>query len=316
MNVKIIIIPCLLIFWLLGCGDNTSSNTEPVQVIDNPLHYFGFAAIDCSFDDPTDTETKTNYVDEVSSFTNIGQMCVFEPNEVMGERLSNFRQSGIKAMLHIESILFEHNNDPSTGSGTKISLRGDANIRWSTFVELNKAVLTAQDIAAIYVVDEPVWNGLSYAEFSAALHIVKSTFPNIPTMMIEAYPVIDQVMVTDELDWLGFDRYDTVDPENDQAWKSDFSVVEAALTNSEQKIIIVASTQWLPYYLDAEIKPEDMEKVIKSYYHVAKSHTNVIALIGYLWPSGLDDPQQIGARNLPENVKQSLENIGKNIILH
>jgi len=299
----------------MGCGGGDSPNvTLPEPMPQSTLKYFGFAAIDCNFDDPTDTELKTNYLDEVTGFTNIAQMCVFDPNEHIDERLVNFKQANIAAILHIESILFEHNVDSTTGSGIKVTLRSDAEMRWANFVELNKAVLTSNYIAAIYVVDEPVWNGLSYSEFSEALHLIKTALPTIPTMMIEAFPVVDQAMVTDELDWLGFDRYDTADPENDSAWLSDLAVMVAAKTRSDQKIIIAASTQWLPYYADANIQPQDMEMVANSYYNFAHSHSDVIALIGYLWPSGLDDPEQLGARNLPENVQKSLRDIGNKII--
>jgi hypothetical protein len=305
----------ILITILTGCGGGESPKvTSPDPIPQSALKYFGFAAIDCNFDDPTDTELKTNYLDEVIGFTNIAQMCVFNPNEHINERLANFKLANISAILHVESILFEHNIDSTTHSGSKITLRGDAEMRWENFVELNKTVLNSTYIAAIYVVDEPVWNGLSYSDFSEGLHIIKTALPTIPTMMIEAFPVVDQAMVTDELDWLGFDRYDTVDPEKDSAWLSDLAVMVAAKTRSDQKIIITASTQWLPYYSDANIQPEDMEKVANSYYNVANSHADVIALIGYLWPSGFDDPEQLGARNLPENVQKSLREIGNKII--
>ncbi len=45
---------------------------SPVK-ISAPAHlkYFGYAAVDSSFDDPHNTEAKTNYLDEVADFANI-----------------------------------------------------------------------------------------------------------------------------------------------------------------------------------------------------------------------------------------------------
>ncbi len=127
--------------------------------------------------------------------------------------------------------------------------------------------------------------------------------------------MVGQIMVTDDLDWIGFDHYDSLDPEHDPEWLSDLDTVDAARTRVDQKIVIVASTQWLPYYLEANIKPEDMEQVVTSYHNVAKSYSGVIALIGYLWLGGLDHSEQLGARDLPLNVKESLINVGNSIII-
>lgn len=297
--------------FLVGCGQNVSPS---VSIRNDNLDYFGFAAIDCGYDDPTDGISKTNFVDEVSGFTNVGQMCVYSPDEILKERMAKFDLAGVKAILHIEGILFERTENVYTHSGFRVALRVDAATRWAKFVNANRDVLVPHFVAALYVVDEPVWNGVSPADFSHALKIVKTAFPDIPTMSIEASLVIEQVMVPVLLDWIGFDRYDTVDPEADGAWLADLATVHAARSRPDQRIVLVASTQWLPYYLtDGGIRPEDMGRVVFSYYRVAASNPDVIALIGYLWPGGLDDPAQLGARNLPVNVLNSLREIGEEI---
>ncbi len=278
------------------------------------LKYYGFAAIDCGWDDPHDDTGKTNYIDEVAGFTNIGQMGVFSKDDVLAPRLAKFQRAKIKALLHIEPLLFERSK-VTTLSGTKLTLRPDAEALWRDYVKRNKSVLTPQYVAALYIVDEPVWNNLSRAEFIKALKIVKKYVPGLPTVMIEAYTVLDKIVVPKELDWVGFDRYDIKDPEHDPRWQSDLRKVKAARTRPDQKIMVISSTQWLPFYeTDAGVKQEDMAAIVESYYRAAMAEPDVIALVGYIWPGGLDGPTHLGARNLPQSVQQTLRKIGKLII--
>jgi len=300
---------------LLAGGARIVAPSDPLG--NDGLEYFGFAVVDCGFDDPSDGEMKTNYVDEVAGFTNVAQMCVATPEDSVGSRLALFQAYGVRSILYVESLLFERREDPSSPSGVRVTLRDDAESRWTDFVDLNVDVLAPKYVAALYLVDEPVWNGVSWTDFTRALQIVKASLPGIPTMAVEAYPVLDRVMVPESLDWIGFDRYDSADPEHDWAYLADLATVSAARTRDGQRIVIVASTQWLPYYLtDAGIRPEDMGAVAWSYYRLAASHPEVVALIGYLWPGGLDDPEQLGARNLPDGVRQSLRVIGEKIVGH
>lgn len=292
----------------------SSSSTNMKKPATNHLKYFGFAAIDCGWHDPNDHTGKTNYVDEVSGFTNIGQMGVFAADESLAKRLAIFNKVRIKAMLHIEPLLFDRAK-ASTPSGTILTLRPNAERLWSEYVKRNKAVLTSKYVAAIYVVDEPVWNGVTPADFIKALRIVKKYLPAIPTVVIEAWPVVKKIMVPKELDWVGFDRYDSVDPEHDPKWMADLATVQKARSRADQKIVIVASTQWLPYYeKDAGVKPEDMAKIAEIYYRIATNTPDVIALVGYIWPGGLDGATHLGARNLPQNVQRTLRSIGKRIV--
>lgn len=303
---------CAAMLLQAGCGHQAS---PPLPAQNQSLAHFGFAVVDCGYDDPTDAQVKTNFLDEVSGFTNIGQMCVYSPDESVGDRLSRFSLAGVKALLSIQGILFDQVPDAAMINGVRTFLLADAEARWANFVSLNKDALVPEKVAALYVVDEPVWNALSSADFSRALQIVKASVPDIPTMAIEASPVVEQIMVPPELDWVGFDRYETIDPENDAAFLSDLATVRAARTRSDQKMVVIASTQWLPYFeTDAGIRPPDMAAIIDSYYRVAASDRDVVALIGYLWPGGFDDPAQQGGRQLPENAQQSFREIGARII--
>lgn len=306
----------LLLFLYSGCSSrNTSPQPINLAAPTNAIQYFGFVAIDCAYDDPTDSEIKTNYIDEVSNFTNIGHLCIFEPEDDLTNRLNAFDSAGMKALLHIETVLFAHEVDSKLESGFRTLLHPQAEARWTVFMDNNRHLLTKNLIAALYVVDEPVWHGLSIESFNQALSIIKNDLPTIPTMAVEAYPVLDQLIVPPQLDWIGFDNYNPADPFRDLDWQNDLEILSAARSNPNQKIVIIASTQWLPSYRRAAgITPQDMPSVIESYYQVASTYPDVIAMIGYLWPGGLDHPAQLGARNLPENTKKALQGIGRYIL--
>ena len=57
----------------------------------------------------------------------------------------------------------------------------------------------------------------------------------------------------------------------------------------------------------------EMDVVANSYFELAKSEPKTIAILGYFWPSGFDSPESIGARNMPENIKENYIRIGKEI---
>lgn len=276
--------------------------------------YFGFAAIDCGWDAPNDGDAKTNYIDEVSGFTNIAQMCVYIPEDFLSERLNLFQQSGVKALLHVEAVLFDHIEDTASPSGTRTILFPDAQARWDTFMRINENLITLDRVAAIYIVDEPVWNGLSQGDFTQAVDIVNASFPQIPTMMVEAYTGLDQIFVPESIDWVGFDRYGTLDPASDQEWLADIGKVRAARSREDQKIILVVESFWLPMYGDAGYPPKRMGEFANNYYAFVTNNPDIIALIGYLWPGGLDAPDELGARDLPQEVLETYRRIGVEII--
>jgi hypothetical protein len=62
------------------------------------------------------------------------------------------------------------------------------------------------------------------------------------------------------------------------------------------------------------IEINEMQEVANSYYELAKSEPKTIALIGYFWPSGFDNAGSIGARNMPQKVKENYVRIGNEII--
>lgn len=278
------------------------------------LRYFGFAAIDCGWDDLNDGLLKTTYLDEVEGFTNAAQLCPFSPQEVLGARLTRFREAGVGAIVNLEGLFFESVLDTSSPTGERLELVGEAEVRWRAFVERNRTWLTPAYVAALYIADEPAWRGAAAGDVAAAVALVEAALPELPTMIVEAYPALDKLVVPPALDWLGFDRFGHAEPAHDPVWLADLDKVRAARTRSDQRLVIIADTQWYPQYETVlGLSREDMAGVVRSYAEVASRYPEVVALIGYSWPGGLDGPAQQGARSLPETVQEAFREIGAGV---
>src|SRR5690554_999936 len=76
----------LLILLLISCRkENKPDKTNSTSHI----KYFGFTLIDTYWDDPTDNQTKTNYIDEVSEFSNIADILVVTPSDNIVTRMQD-----------------------------------------------------------------------------------------------------------------------------------------------------------------------------------------------------------------------------------
>jgi len=82
--VRVISSLIFLLIWF-SCGKEQTKVTAPQQT--HHIEYYGFALVDLGWDDPTDTDTKTNYVDEVGNFTNIAVVLAVNPNDDIRDRL-------------------------------------------------------------------------------------------------------------------------------------------------------------------------------------------------------------------------------------
>lgn len=298
---------------VFSCKKETDSNNNGV-VSESHIKYFGFTLIDTYWDDPTDNQTKTNYIDEVHSFSNIADILVVDEFDNIVTRMVAMNDLNVKSILHISELFFEATGTASP-SGVKYSLRSDYQSRWDNFVNTNELVNNSDLIKAFYIGEEPTWNGISFVELKSATDYVKSTVSNVHTMIIEAYPILDQLQVPNSVDWIGFDHYFVKSPNSDATYLNEFNTLKSKLSTEEQRIVIVMDSHYMDLYHGSNggIQLSEMKNVANSYYDLAKSDQKVIAVLGYFWPSGFDDPQSIGARNMPQDVKDNYVRIGKEI---
>ena len=305
------VLTSMLTMVITACGLGSSNSPGTSVSLEPSLRHFGYALVDCGFDDPLDASTQTNYVTEVASFTNIAQMCVFDPNENITDRLQLMSQNGLKAFLSVQAIFFVGTPDVTHGGGMNFDIHPQFQARWDNFVKTNKLLQSNSDIAAFYIVDEPIWNGITFSDLKIATDAVKATFPSIPTAIIEAPGGIDTLQVPRSIDWIGFDHYAIPRPDTDPTFRNELALLKSKRSRVSQRIVLVMDAQWLPFYGDAGYTESYMATVATSYYKLAQSDPEVIGIIGYLWPGGLDNTQQQGARNLPQNVIDEHMRIGK-----
>ncbi len=273
--------------------------------------YFGYALIDCGHDDPFDTSPKTNYVTEVAAFTNIAQMCVFSPNDNIVSRLNLMTKNGMTAMLSVQGIFFAGKPDASTGSGLKFTLLPDYKTRWTTFIQTNQLSQHTSQVGAFYVADEPGWNGISAEELQIAADTIKASFPTVVTTFVEAPGALSNLKVPTSIDVIGFDHYAIPDPETNSTFQSELTLLKSKRSRASQKIMLVMDAQWFPFYGAAGYPETYMATVATSYYNMAKSDPDVLGMMAYAWPGGLDDPAQKGTRDLPQSVIDEHMRIGK-----
>lgn len=300
----------ITLIFVTGCGIGCSRTVATPSSTSESLQYFGYALVDCGFDDQRDNNHQTNYVTEVAAFSNVAQMCVFDGENVV-DRLQLMTKNDLKALLSVQSIFFIGRPDANQGSGTNYDIHPQYQARWNIFVSDNNLSQNISAIAAFYVADEPVWNGITFSELKIAADAIKASFPAVPTATIEAPDGIRDLQVPLSIDWIGFDRYGVAKPDTDPEYLSELALIKSKRSRPDQKILLVMDAQWLPFYGDAGYLPRRMKSVATRYYSLAKSDPDIVGIIGYLWPSGFDHRNQLGARHLPVKVIDEHVRIGK-----
>jgi hypothetical protein len=296
-----------------SCKKNEGIKTPLPNKVNQNLNYFGFSLIDVGFDDPTDKESKTNYLDEVSDFSNLADILVVEPTDNLSDRIQKMTDVNVKPMFHLNEVFFEEKSKGGDRSGVIYGLRNDYQERWNTFMTTNNLVSNATNIGCLYIGEEPYWNGIPKDEFKQACDYAKLTLPQVPILNVEAYLVVDSIFTPTSVDWLSFDHYFLSSPSTNIDYLTEYNTVKSRL-KSNQKMFLIMDAHWLKlFHGSAGISKKDMDVVARDYYNFANSDTTVVGLLGYFWPSGFDFKNSVGARNLPTEVKNEYVRIGKEI---
>ncbi|MFT5820510.1 MAG: hypothetical protein ACI8ZM_001753 [Crocinitomix sp.] len=300
---------CLL---LISCNKAELKEPFPTKINQN-LEYFGYALVDVGWDDPTDSESKTNYIDEVHSFSNVADILVVDPTDDIVDRMNVFNQNDVKAILHLSEVFFEQKSAGGNKSGFVYGLREDYQQRWDTLVSTNNLSINHTLINCFYIGEEPSWNSIPEEEFKAACDYAKLTVPEIPILSIEAFYDIDNIYTPNSVDWVGFDHYFIQEPSSDSDFLNEYNTMKSKI-KSHQKIILIMDAHWIKIlHGSAGISKKDMDFVARDYYNLANSDTTIIGILGYFWPSGFDSDKAIGTRHLPNNVLDEHMRIGKTI---
>ena len=302
----------ILLFFTACKSDEEPIVSEPTN--NAHLQYFGFTIIDTYWDDPTDSNTKTNYADEIQSFSNLADMLVVTPDDNLVQRVQQFSNLDLKAVFHFNELFFEL-VDANSPSGANYNLRADYEQRWNQFKNLNESILDTTYMAAFYIGEEPTWNGISFNELNTVAELLKEDKPEIPLLIIEAYPSLTDLRVPEAVDWIGFDRYFIKNPVTDSDFQQNWKTLKSKMSNPDQRIMIIMDTHYIDWAHGdyGNIALDQMDDVADNYYTLAKADEQVIGILGYFWPNGFDIEGSIGARGMPQSVKTKYEQIGEEI---
>lgn len=287
----------------------------PVTEANNPnLKYFGFTLVDVFFDDPNDTETKTNYCDEVYSFSNIADILIYDPAQDIGDNIDTVLSYDMKAVLHVSEIFFEQTGTGGSMSGVIYGLRSDFAARWDAFQALNPEVADVNETQCLYLGEEPTWNSISFADLKAASDYLEVTCPDVPIMVIEAYPVLDDLELPTSVDWYGFDHYFIPHPETSTVFATDLATIRSKKSASHQQIMLVMDAHYIPWaHGNFGIQEADMTGIAQEYHNLALENNDVVGILGYHWPSGFEYTDAKGARELSQTTRDKYIEIGKSI---
>lgn len=270
--------------------------------------YFGYVGIDCG----------TNYIQEVASYSNLNHLCVYDAVDIRS-RLQAFKTNGVKAFLDLHFLFFEEGGAPG-GSGSGFELRADYQTRWDLFKNTNAEVLTSDFIGAFYVAEEPTWLGLTATDVQTVARLVKADFPQVPVALIEAHQALQDLVVPVEVDWVGMDYYGAIDPLNapmyqpfawiNLMWQDYYAQIKARRSRPDQKLILVFDAQFAPAYEAVGYQQSSLVDFVQNYQLKMASDPDVVAMIGYVYFSGLD-ADTLGLRDLPTVVKDANVRVGK-----
>jgi len=280
----------------------------------NPnLQYFGYTLVDVGFDDPSDRENKTNYLDEVSDFSNVADLLVLEPSDNIVDRLDAMARVGVTGMIHLNELFFEWVGNGGDLSGSIYALRSDYRERWDTFVTTNDFLNSSSDVHSFYLGEEPTWNGISATDFDAAAAYIKATVPDVPILLIEAFAALDDLVIPNAVDYVGFDHYFIPDPNSDGDFLGEMATLKSKMHPGQQIFLVMDAHHIKFAHGSVGIARQDMDVIARSYYTLANSDTLVAGIIAYHWPNGFEFKSAKGTRGLPDNVLFEHRRIGASI---
>ena len=267
------------------------------------LEYFGFAITDCGLINP---------LDSIDNFVNLVDMCLYDFENIR-TRINNNLSDDNLVIIHLHDLFLDYIYDSSSPTGIRYKLLPDYKNRFELWSSNNQDI-PINMIAAFTIADEPAWNKMEMEDLAKIAKLVKDAFPTIPIMIIESSEGIDSLTITDDIDWIGFDRYGTINPDSDNEYLSAMNKLKGKIQNTNQRIVVVMETQWLPYYTDLGFNQSILISMAQSYFDYAKRDDKVIALISYLLPSDFDEIGQKGFLDLDKNVQDEIKRIGCKIV--
>ncbi len=258
--------------------------------------HFGYAGVLCGLE-----SEGQDFATEVAPFTNIAHVCPTGDIGTDAMRLSRAWELGMTPLFHVEPFFFSGNQrrrtyDLWTAGQRSIALSG----------------VPPEEII-LYVADEPSLRRFRPSDIYGVLTRIRADLPAIRTMIIDGYRgPRHPPLISSSLDYWGFNMYLLRDPAEDTAFMDYLQDVQN-LTPSGVELVLVMDATHTPTHAEAGLNPEDMADVARNYAALAAETENVAMLLAYAWPSGIEWEDELGARDLPQIVRDAHEQIGRAI---
>jgi len=157
-------------------------------------------------------------------------------------------------------------------------------------------------IAGFYISDEPFWNGALYNDVYNVSACVKAWYPQYPTMITEAYVMLDDPQYTSlsippNIDWVGFDKYLTSGQNFDSVIPWYLARLKAKLTSSQAIWLVpqamTGPTLGMPVVSDTTLRDWQYK-----WYDLARSDSQIHGMLCFTYPYVFDVPLTRGAHQL------------------
>lgn len=284
---------------LFSCRENEITDTKFEE---KHLKYFGFAL----------TDYVQDRLPEIDEFVNLVDLSLEDLGSTRA-KLMSMTDGNNFAIIHLQGIFFRAEPDSLSPTGIRYKLNDNYAELFNAWYS-NNSNLPTDKIVAFTVADEPAWNLTEMEELHTAATTVKLKFPDVNILVVEGPLSIDQLILSDDIDWVGFDRYGTIDPNNDTEYLQAMELLKSKRTSEDQKIVVIMESQWLTYYEEAGFSQSVLRPMAASYYEYAQRDEDVVALISYLLPSGFDVEDQKGFFDLQPEIQQAFREIGSKIV--
>jgi len=159
-------------------------------------------------------------------------------------------------------------------------------------------------IAGLYISDEPFWNGANYWEVYYVSYFVKTYYPQYPTMITEAYPMLEDprysnFSVPTNIDWVGFDKYMASNQNFDTVIPWYLARLKAKLTSSQKIWLVPQSMSGPDGDLGMPVVPDATLCAWQyKYYDLARSDSQIAGMLCFMYPYVFNQPQTLAADQL------------------
>ncbi|MBI2056070.1 MAG: hypothetical protein HYT37_01710 [Candidatus Sungbacteria bacterium] len=194
---------------------------------------------------------------------------------------------------------------------------------FSYIIDNNNLHAHLDQIAAFYLPDEAFWGGYQCWEVKTMADAIRKEFPGIPIILIDAGPVFEEGggepspacdPLPENIDWVGFDWYGELDPNNtSSAQYKFFKGMQARVSRSPgaKKMFLVPDGT---YGEGRSWSKDQLGTVLLNYEKLAKTDSRVIGLLTYLW--GAHHSAELGSKVIGDEipkVRTTQQQVGRRI---